>query len=76
MSSEGPLPPSGALLEYIVYIYIYIHVHPVGPSPMHPMHRIFATRRCDVSEAAMGESGQKASCSPLHVQDMFVSFDF
>ena len=24
----------------------------------------------------MGESGKKASCRPVHVQDMFVSFNF
>ena len=47
MSSEGPLPPSGALLEYVVHPCIYIHVHPLGPSPMHPMHLIFATRCCE-----------------------------
>ena len=42
MSSEGPLPPSGALLEYVVHPWsMCIHVHPIGPSPMHPMHLIF-----------------------------------
>ena len=31
---------------------------------------------CDVLEAAIGgESGQKASCRPVHVQDMFGSFN-